>query len=473
MLPPSTPSAPPVEPHDNLIWSIKHCESDFHRGNAFSRVLGQGRHKFIVEVECAREYEGKGAYPNYIDNGVIEGFEEHLASMNASQIRSIRDVYSRSPLLYGIWTWSRGGGWEGPYIKNELWCDLNAWVMAQWALNPGASEQSIFNRYATERLGLPAGQVAGFRQLCLLSAQAVYRGTRSTGNFLDDYWTRDQYFRFPPVITNATNRQTVLNDQDAAVSMWQQIVPLAASLTPPDARNQQTLASSAVYGLRLYEMYRSVVNMSMLTSSGDPWLNKYWLARYDESKANYNALAAQYPDTTASFYVEPSQRTGVGEDPVSALARFRGVVNGLGNPTAYQQWAEGLAGPRWSTTAGAGPAASISGDGTANAMKYALLLDPSINSPAPFTLSGDGVSETLQLKRNPQAADATITVRESQDLRTWVDAVVSRQGAAFVALSPGWTVSEIGSAVSPQVSLKRTLPNPSTQLFWKLNTTLD
>lgn len=44
-----------VEPHANLIWSLKHCEGDFHRGNAFSKVLEQGRHPFIVEVRCARE----------------------------------------------------------------------------------------------------------------------------------------------------------------------------------------------------------------------------------------------------------------------------------------------------------------------------------------------------------------------------------------------------------------------------------
>ncbi len=125
-----------VAPHENLIWSIKHVEGDFHRGNNFSAVLGMGRHRFIVEVQCAREYEGKGAFPNYIANGVIEGFEEHLSRMSVSSARSIRDIYQRSPLLAGIWTWSRGGGWEGPYIKDEMWCDLNAWIMAQWALTP-------------------------------------------------------------------------------------------------------------------------------------------------------------------------------------------------------------------------------------------------------------------------------------------------------------------------------------------------
>ena len=134
-----------VAPHTNLIWSVKHVEGEFHRGNNFSKVMGLGRHPFIVEVECAREYEGKGAHPEYIANGVIEGFEEHLASLPTNSIRCVRDLYQQSPLLFGIWTWSRGGGWEGPYLKNELWPDLNAWVMAQWALNPARRR----NRYST------------------------------------------------------------------------------------------------------------------------------------------------------------------------------------------------------------------------------------------------------------------------------------------------------------------------------------
>jgi hypothetical protein len=164
-----------VEPHPNLIISIKHCEGDFHRGNAFSKVIGPGRHRQIIEVQCAREYEGKGAYPNYVINGVIEGFEEH-SRMPEEQINSLREFTEKTPELYaGIWTWTRGGGWDGPYINNEMWCDLNAWVVAQWAKDPSQSEEEVFNRYATERLQLTGDNVAKFRKLCLLSADAVIR----------------------------------------------------------------------------------------------------------------------------------------------------------------------------------------------------------------------------------------------------------------------------------------------------------
>jgi hypothetical protein len=319
-----------VAPHTNLLWSIKHCEGDFHRGNAFSKVMGLGRHPFIVEVECSREYEGKAAYPNYIANGVIEGFEEHLAAMPSSAIRSIRDLYSRSPLLKGIWTWSRGGGWEGPYIKNELWAELNTWVMAQWTLNPDASEESIFARFATEQLGLPTNQVAAFRQLALLSAEAVLRGDRGQSNYLDAWWTRDQYFRFPPAPSDAGQLQALLSDQDAAVARWSQIVSLADSLTPADSAAQETLSSSVRYGQTLYQMFRSVVNLSAVTTGGDLATIKSWLASYDACWTNYAALAQQYPQTIATYYVEPSLRTTVGTDPVAALALFRSAASSGG-----------------------------------------------------------------------------------------------------------------------------------------------
>ena len=53
---------------------------DFWRYSAPNPCLGIGRHAQIVEVECQREYEGKGAHPNYIAQGVIDGFAELPAS---------------------------------------------------------------------------------------------------------------------------------------------------------------------------------------------------------------------------------------------------------------------------------------------------------------------------------------------------------------------------------------------------------
>ena len=193
-----------VEPHNNLIISIKHCEGDFHRGNTFSKVLGLGRHQQMVEVQCAREYEGKGAFPNYVSKGVIDGFEEHEYRKKNDQISNLKDLYATGKMV-GMWTWSRGGGWEGPYPKSELWCELNAWVMAQWANNPTESEASIFDRYALKVLKLNKKDAAKFRRIALLSDSATLRGMRSAAypNDVFSMWVRDEYITFPALPKDA------------------------------------------------------------------------------------------------------------------------------------------------------------------------------------------------------------------------------------------------------------------------------
>lgn len=66
-----------IEPHENLIFSIKHTKGDFLRTFSFNPTLGIGKYQQVVEVQCQREYEGKGAHPDYIAKAVINGFEEY------------------------------------------------------------------------------------------------------------------------------------------------------------------------------------------------------------------------------------------------------------------------------------------------------------------------------------------------------------------------------------------------------------
>ncbi|WP_198680020.1 hypothetical protein [Aureibaculum luteum] len=297
-----------VEPHQNLIISIKQCEGDFHRARPFSKLIGQGRHPQIIEVQSAREYEGKGAYPNYIANGVIEGFEEH-SRMPEEAINSIREFVEKRPDLYaGIWTWSRGGGWDGPYIKNEMWCDLNSWVMAQWAKDTKQSEEFIFNRYATERLNLKGDDVAKFRKLCLLSAEAVVRGRNTTYNDISDvWWTRDQGIGWPKPAKDAIGQKRNLEQKDASVAKWKEIVKLAKSIhwDSKDAKNHAI--GSAKYGFRLYEIYRSLIYLSDAASKGDNNSVQKWIKIYDKAWRKYNKLPDQY-NTVATLYTQAYDR---------------------------------------------------------------------------------------------------------------------------------------------------------------------
>lgn len=292
-----------VEPHPNLVIAIKHCEGDFHRGNPFSKVLGLGRHQQLVEVQCAREYEGKGAYPNYIARGVIEGFEEDRAKKEEGKYWCIRDIYNAGKLV-GMWTWTRGGGWEGPYPKNELWCDLNAWVMAQWARSPQQPEEKIFHDYATKRLKLSRKDAARFRELALLSEKATLRGMRSAAfpNDVFAMWVRDEYITFPALPKNKEKVLTLLAEKDTAVTYWERIVELSEQISIPDALLDETMKVTCRYGKQMYRIYRALFHLAAIRQGLTEEDKTVYLAEYDDAWRCLEQLADEKPAYCPSLY---------------------------------------------------------------------------------------------------------------------------------------------------------------------------
>lgn len=315
-----------VEPHPNLMIGVKHCEGDFHRGNPFSKVMGIGRHPQLIEVQCAREYEGKGAYPNYIANGVIEGFEEHRLRMPPDKMKSLREFSKNKDLYAGVWTWSRGGGWRGPFIKNELWCELNAWVMAQWAKDPSQPEEQVFNRFATEQLGLKGGDVAKFRRLCLLSADAVVRAKSSTHSDVSPWWSRDDGINCPALPSDQEKRKRVLAEQAEAVKKWEEIVALAKEIRFPDPKTADYVVVSSNYGLDLYRIYQALFELEALGTGGDKAQIRKWLAAYDKAWADFRKLPSE-SGQCASLYEEKGASKGPkGEGIEKVIPAFRKAV---------------------------------------------------------------------------------------------------------------------------------------------------
>ena len=110
----------------------------------------------------------------------------------------LKDVVAK-PQTKGLWTWTRGGGWWGPYLHgNEIWVDLHARVLANWWSSQQASGLGNHTRTAssvalTEAQAfdlvcpglLPGCTVSGgccaaFRNFSLQSAEAVLRGQWGT-----------------------------------------------------------------------------------------------------------------------------------------------------------------------------------------------------------------------------------------------------------------------------------------------------
>jgi len=293
-----------IEPHPLLTISVKHCEGDFHRGNRFSRILGTGRHPQIVEAQCAREYEGKGCYPNYIGEGVINGFEEYSNTMESSDLKGIQEFAATSPLYAGVWTWSRGGGWLGPYTRNEFWCSLNAWVMAQWARNPRRSEEEVFNEYAREVLKLSPEDGLLFRKLCLLSAQAVVRGKRTTHNDIRPWWSRDQYIREPDLPKDPGLRERVLREKSEALDIWDEICTLSQEIRFADEVTTSFVRVTCDYGRFLYAIYRLNFVMKDCEENFDPLAAEQLLREYEVIWQGWREYAEKHADSPTLYKEE-------------------------------------------------------------------------------------------------------------------------------------------------------------------------
>ena len=303
-----------IEPHERLWFSIKHTALDFWRHVRVNPCLGHGRHPQIIEVQCQREYEGKGAFPNYVMAGVIDGFTE-----NADR-RGLADLMG-SPLVRGVFTWSRGGGWYGPYCTSELWPDLNAFVIAGWVRDPARGEAGWFQTYAQERLGLTLEDADRFRRLCLASAQAVLLGRHCATfdrHLHEAYlptacWMRDDRLggttQLRPVLDHLVARGTwpeALAEKAEAVARWQVIVALADDITWPDPATGAFVRVSCRYGLALFRIvelgWRILITGARAEATGlcDRSALAADLAAYAHAWSTYRALGTE--DLCPSLY---------------------------------------------------------------------------------------------------------------------------------------------------------------------------
>jgi hypothetical protein len=251
-----------IEPHEKLLFSIKHTMLDFWRRVPFNESITLGKHSQIIEVQCQREYEGKGAYPSYVMNGVINGSSE----MNEG--KGLKDVINH-PHVKGIYTWSRGGGWYGPYLQNEFWCDLNAYVISRYANNPEKSEEDIFNEYCREKMNLAEADIKKFRQICLLSDTALLRGRyceaydkslqgreHPSCNWMRDdrlggYMQMDKMFEY--LYTNSLFEDALAEKQESVV-LWSKARNLFDEINIPDKDLKEYIGVSIEFALRLFNI---------------------------------------------------------------------------------------------------------------------------------------------------------------------------------------------------------------------------
>ena len=206
--------------------------------------------------------------------------------------------------MIGLWTWSRGGGWEGPYPKNELWCEMNAWILAQWAISPTESEETLFRRYTKEKLGMAEPDAKKLREIALLSEHATLRGFRSVSypDSVPSMWVRDEYITFPVTPQNKSVTLSIIADKDDAVKDWDRIVELTKGLKVKDELTSEYVKVTCEYGRQMYRIFRSLYHLAGIKKGFLNQNKSSYFAEYDDAWKQLEQLQLKYPRTCPSLY---------------------------------------------------------------------------------------------------------------------------------------------------------------------------
>jgi len=293
-----------LKPHKNLIFSIKYTKGDFHRLLPFNPTLGIGKHQYVVEFQCQPEYYGKGAHPAYVFNGLLNGFEENDQVTKQGNKHGIRDLVN-DPKFAGVWTWARGGGWRGPYISNELWCDVNAITALKWVKDTTLTEEAALRKAALQ-IGVQKESIDKFIKLVHLSSDGCVRGHCSlidipNANF-NVWWMRDHFFSglepLKPFFNYAIENnklEEVIAEKKEAVSIWKDMERLAEEINMNDAKNQEYLKVSTTYGRIKYEVIEKAFTIMLLGYLGDK-NGDYDKERIREAIKSYDKLWSEWEE---------------------------------------------------------------------------------------------------------------------------------------------------------------------------------
>ena len=260
-----------VEPHPKLFFSTKHANADYIRGIPFNTTMDKGKHQRIVEVSVNQAgLFGDSSSPYYIAKGVIEGWDE------MENPRGLRD-FLKDSRIQGIWIWCYGDGWNGPYFNNELWMEVNEYVMRKYTLDPSKSEEVYFNQFATEELGLKGESLKKFRKLVMLATEASFIGqyTRVIRPWRGlEWWCRDHgiaSFNVDPMVIKG-KIQEAMEEKAKAVKMWKMAEAISKTVSLKDTRDTKFMRVSTTYGRIKYQVFEQVWKIELMLA--DERLNK-------------------------------------------------------------------------------------------------------------------------------------------------------------------------------------------------------
>ncbi|MFH1537463.1 MAG: hypothetical protein ABIH66_00795 [bacterium] len=219
-----------IDVPENFYISVKYTATDFWRYNFPNLTIGIPGPKQIVEFQCQREYEGKGAYPNFIGEEAAEAYK-----------------YIRDKGAAGAWNWLHGGGWHGPEVKLDWWNEANIYATSRLAWEPDAPAEQLAREWAALRFGREnAEQVA---KILLMSDDAVlklvyfeeYAKRKQSKWMPNENWVRDDEIkgadRLMKIYQLASDKvDEMIAEKDEGVRIVEEMLAIAESLDLPEEK---------------------------------------------------------------------------------------------------------------------------------------------------------------------------------------------------------------------------------------------
>ncbi len=132
-----------------LILSFKFTQTDFWRYQLWNpSSLRFGKRPIIYELQCQREFEGKGGIPNWQPPLWRNGGATSAERQDVAGLAQVHETIN----FAGLWAWVRGGGWGGPFVKNETWIDANVYAVPRLADDPGIDLDALARQWVSSRL---------------------------------------------------------------------------------------------------------------------------------------------------------------------------------------------------------------------------------------------------------------------------------------------------------------------------------
>jgi len=144
-------SLDPAMNDGKTVFSFKFTQTDFWRYQPWNpSSLAMGDWPVVYELQCQREFEGKGGIPNWQAPLWRDGMPE----IHGRKSKAGLAAATKRANVVGLWAWARGGGWGGPFVGDERWIDANVAAVPQLAADPGRKLNDLADTWLKDRVGI-------------------------------------------------------------------------------------------------------------------------------------------------------------------------------------------------------------------------------------------------------------------------------------------------------------------------------